>query len=287
MMKGASPLRYPGGKSVMTNLLIQIRKLNGLGNHAVAEPFAGGAGASLALLYLEETRKIFINDADTAIYDFWWSLVNQPKRFLDYLSNTKVTMDEWRIQRDIYKNSGSRVSRVRRGFATFFLNRCNRSGIIVKAGPIGGVNQSGKWKLDARFNKTNLQRRCKKVSEYRDRINVSCHDGKEFFDKVDNDTTMFFIDPPYFEKGPTLYLDCLKKGYHQALADRLRAIRDKAWVLTYDDCPEIRAMYQGWAYIRPYSLPYTAHRRRRGNEVLIVPKWMRLPDSQTSIVLGW
>ena len=286
-MKGASPLRYPGGKSVMANLLVQIRKLNGLGNHALAEPFAGGAGASLALLYLEETRKIFINDADTAIYDFWWSLVNQPKRFLDYLSNTKVTMDEWRLQQNIYKNSDRRVSRVRRGFATFFLNRCNRSGIIVKAGPIGGVNQSGKWKLDARFNKTNLQRRCKKVSEYRDRINVSCHDGKEFLDKVDNDTTMFFIDPPYFEKGPTLYLDCLKKGYHQALADHLRAMRDKAWVLTYDDCPEIRAMYQGWAYIRPYSLPYTAHKRRRGNEVLIVPKWMRLPDSQTSTVLMW
>ena len=285
-MKAVSPLRYPGGKSAMTDLLAQIRKLNGLGTHAVAEPFAGGAGASLSLLYLEETKKIFINDADPAIYDFWWSLVNKPERFLDYLSNAKVTIEEWHLQRDVYKNPG-RVSRVRRGFATFFLNRCNRSGIIVKAGPIGGKNQNGKWKLDARFNKENLKRRCGKVSEYRNRINVSCHDGMEFLDKVDGDTTMFFVDPPYFEKGPTLYLDCLEEGYHQALADRLKAMRDKAWVLTYDDCPEIRAMYKEWAYVRPYSLPYTANRRRRGNEVLIVPKWIRLPDWQSSTALRW
>ena len=95
----------------MTDLLAQIRKLNGLGTHAVAEPFAGGAGASLSLLYLEETKKIFINDADPAIYDFWWSLVSKPERFLDYLSNAKVTIEEWHLQRGIYKNPGC-VSRV-------------------------------------------------------------------------------------------------------------------------------------------------------------------------------
>ena len=97
----------------------------------------------------------------------------------------------------------------------------------MKAGPIGGMNQNGKWKIDARFNKENLKRRCGKVSEYRNRINVSCHDGMEFLDKADGDTTMFFIDPPYLEKGPTLYLDCLEEGYHQALADRLKAMRDE------------------------------------------------------------
>ena len=113
-MKRASPLRYPGGKSVMSNLVAQIRKLNGLREYAVAEPFAGGAGASLALLYLEETRKIFINDADPAIYDFWWSLVNEPEQFLDYLSNVEVTIEEWRLQRDIYQNPGC-VPQVRRG----------------------------------------------------------------------------------------------------------------------------------------------------------------------------
>ena len=235
---------------------------------------------------MEETKEIFINDADAAIHDLWWSLVNQPKKFLNLLSNVKISMAEWKRQRDIYRRSG-RVSRIERGFAAFILNRCNHSGIVVNGGPIGGIKQSGKWKLDARFNKTNLQRRCEKVAEYGKRINVSCYDGIEFLEQTNPDTTMYFIDPPYFEKGPTLYLNTLDGEYHQALANRLREMKDKAWVLTYDDCPKIRAMYRAWAQIRPYSLRYTANDRRHGNEVLIVPKWTRLPSTQDSAVLRW
>ena len=256
-MKRSSPLRYPGGKSALTDLLGQIRASNNLCGHSIAEPYAGGAGASLALLYLEHTKEIFINDADAAIHDFWWSLVNQQGRFLDLLSNTEVTMEEWLIQRENYR--APRISRVRRGFAAFYLNRCNRSGIIVNGGPIGGIRQTGKWKLDARFNKADLERRCRKVYEYRDRISVSGYDGIEFLGQVDAARTMFFIDPPYFGKGRTLYLDSLDREYHQALAGRLKAMAGSPWVLTYDDCPEIRSMYGGWARIRPFSLGYTAY----------------------------
>ena len=270
----------------MADLLSQIRRLNCLGNLSIAEPFAGGAGASLALLYLEETRQIFINDADTAIHDFWWSLVNQHEKFIGLLMDVKINMAEWRRQRKIYNQAGH-VSRIQRGFAAFYLNRCNHSGIIMNGGPIGGINQTGKWKLDARFNKQNLKRRCEKVAEYRDRIKVSSHDGTAFLDLLDTNTTMVFIDPPYFEKGPTLYLNSLDENYHCALANRLRAMEDKAWVLTYDDCPNVRELYQTWAQIRPYSLRYTANRRGRGSEILIVPKWLRLPDSQSSTALGW
>ena len=285
-MKISSPLRYPGGKSVLADLLGRIKTLNGLGNHAIAEPFAGGAGASLTLLYLEYTKEIFINDADASIYDFWWSLLNQQKRFLRLLSGADITMEEWRIQRENYRKS-SRISMVRRGFATFYLNRCNRSGIIVNGGPIGGLKQNGKWKLDARFNKVDLRRRCEKVAEYRKRIVVSCEDGIEFIRQTDAHPTMFFIDPPYLEKGRTLYLDVLDDDYHRALARRLRSMSEKPWVLTYDDCRQVRNMYSDWAKIRPYSLGYTAHKRRRGSEVLIVPRWMELPKSQNSSAVGW
>ena len=93
-MKTSSPLRYPGGKSAMAGLLGDIRRLNRLGDRAIAEPFAGGAGACLTLLYLEEAHRIYINDADPAIYDFWWTLVNRPQPFLDMLSRTRVSMAE-------------------------------------------------------------------------------------------------------------------------------------------------------------------------------------------------
>lgn len=285
-MKTSSPLRYPGGKSAMAGLLGDIRWLNGLGHQAMAEPFAGGAGASLTLLYLEEAHRIYINDADRAIYGFWWTVVNRRQPFLDILSKTGVSIAEWRRQRDVYRDGG-RVSRLRRGFSAFYLNRCNRSGIIMNGGPIGGVTQAGKWKLDARFNKRELRRRCERVAEYRERIWVSCDDGLHFIERLDPESTFFFVDPPYFEKGPTLYLNALDEDYHAALAARLKAMRDAAWVLTYDDCREVRRMYRGWAAIRPFSLRYAAAERRTGKEVLITPKWMRLPKWQESAALKW
>lgn len=270
----------------MAGLLAEIRRLNGLGDRVFAEPFAGGAGASLVLLYLEETHSICINDADPAICDFWWTLIHRPQPFLDLLSKTPLSIAEWHHQRAVYKNS-RRVSRLRRGFSSFYLNRCNRSGIIMNGGPIGGVTQKGKWKIDARFNKPDLRRRCEKVIEYRDRIHVSCDDGIRFIEKLDPESTFFFIDPPYFEKGATLYLNALDDEYHATLATRLKVMPDAAWVLTYDDCQEVRQMYGGWATIRPFLLRYSAAVRRTGKEVLITPKWMQLPAWQASAAITW
>lgn len=285
-MKTSSPLRYPGGKSSMMNLLGGIRTINQLGSRAVAEPFAGGAGASLSLLYREDTPEIHINDVDQAIYDFWWTIVNRPRPFLSLLRSKRVSMAEWRRQRDIYRRS-SGVSRLRRGFAAFYLNRCNHSGIIMNGGPIGGVKQTGKWKLGARFNKPELEKRCLRVVEYSERIHVSQTDALQFIGALNEDATFFFIDPPYYAKGPTLYLNTLDHAYHESLADRLRQMERAAWVLTYDDCPEIRGMYAHWANIRPFSLRYAASERRSGKEILITPRWLQLPDEQNSAAIEW
>lgn len=285
-MNLASPLRYPGGKSAMSSLLTQIRTLNRLGDRSIAEPFAGGAGASLSLLFMEETTEIHINDIDPAIFDFWWTVVRRSKPFLKLLSGTRVSMAEWRRQKETYK-SNKKMSRLRRGFSAFYLNRCNRSGIIMNGGPIGGAAQKGKWKLAARYNKLGLRDRCEKVAEYRDRIHVSCDDGIEFIKKQDPKNTFLFIDPPYFVKGNSLYLNALDEEYHSALASQLKTLTDSAWVLTYDDCPEIRALYRGWTTIRPFTLRYVADERRKGKEVLIAPTWLKLPSVQSSAALSW
>ena len=157
----------------------------------------------------------------------------------------------------------------------------------MNGGPIGGIKQAGEWRLNARFNKARLRRRCEKVVEYRARIRVSDDDGIRLVGKLDPQSTFFFIDPPYFGKGPTLYLNALDADYHAALAARLRTMQDAAWVVTYDDCGEVRRMYRGWATIRPFSLRYSGAERRVGNELLIAPKWMRLPTRQRSAALTW
>lgn len=269
----------------MADLLGSIRKLNGLGGRPIAEPFAGGAGASLKLLFLEETPSIRINDADPAIYDFWHSVVSNPEPFLQILKRKRASMAEWRRQKATYESKAA--GRLVRGFAAFYLNRCNHSGIISTGGPIGGYDQKGKWKIGARYNKDELAERCKRIAEFGERIDVSCEDGLNFIQTLDPTETFFFIDPPYYHKGPVLYMNGLDADYHMRLAQCLLELQHEAWVLTYDDCPEIRAMYEGWANIRPFTIRYSANERRAGKEVLITPLWMRLPGEQVSEAVAW
>lgn len=282
----ASPLRYPGGKSTMAPLLRKIRSLNDLGQHTIAEPFAGGAGAALEMLMAEDTHNIVINDLDTSIGDFWWALINQSTRFLRLIEDAPLNVDEWKRQRAILDKPWHQ-SRLRRGFATFYLNRCNRSGIILKSGPIGGYDQRGRWKIDARFNRKRLRERCSRVIEYRDRINVSSLDGIQFVEAHAVKKIFFFIDPPYYNKGPKLYLNALDHEYHERLAEILGSNRDAPWVLTYDDCPEIRTLYESWAQVISFGLRYSASGAAQGKEVFIAPKWMQLPADFESRSISW
>ena len=289
MMTGAvryaSPLRYPGGKASMTPLLRALRHLNDIDDLPVAEPFAGGAGASLSLLYADDATEIHINDFDPAIYDFWWSAVHDSTRLLHYLDTVPISVEEWQRWRAVYHDAGA--SRLRRGFAAFYLNRCNRSGIIKDGSVIGGLDQRGAWTIGARFNRHGLRERLEQLAVFADRIHVTGNDGIDFLRAADPARTMWFVDPPYYAKGPTLYMNGLDPAYHERLAQTLAARQNAAWVLTYDDCPEIRALYSDWAAVRPFSLRYVAAERRNGNEVLITPRWMRIPSTQGSAAITW
>lgn len=274
-MRTASPLRYPGGKATLAGRLTEIRRLNRLGSMPFAEPFAGGAGAALTLLLREEAKSILINDADPAIAAMWWAMMNRADEFIQKLRDVPVTIEEWVAQRALYKSADA--SRLERGFAAFYLNRTNRSGVIVNGGPIGGHEQAGTWKLDARFNREDLTRRCMRISGYGNRIAVSDDDGQSFVERVGTKSIFMFIDPPYFGKGPLLYLNGVDAAYHRSLASTLHVREELPWVLTYDDCPEIRELYEDWARVQPYSLRYSAAERRNGKEVMITPRWMVLP----------
>ena len=261
---------------MLTEVLSCIRELNGLNDTEIAEPFAGGAGASLSLLFLGKTPAIHINDLDRAIHAFWHSAIHDNRAMISLLEEASVSVEEWRRWRDVYRSADA--SRLDRGFAAFYLNRCNRSGIIDGGGIIGGRDQLGAWKIDARFNKVTLRNRLERIAVEREQISVTGIDGIEFLDTLDTQSTFFFIDPPYFKKGPSLYLNGLDPEYHERLAEKLQSMSNGTWALTYDDCAETRELYEGWAAVRPFSLRYTARERRMGRELLITPRRLQLPE---------
>src|SRR6266850_6262136 len=237
-MDHPSPLRYPGGKSSVAPFLARTLELNSLQGGIYVEPFAGGAGAALKLLFSEVVSAIYLNDKDRLIFSFWKSVLDHTDDFLRMLADCRVNVVTWRKQREIVRNA-SEHSTLEVGFATFFLNRCNHSGVL-NGGPIGGLRQDGNYKINARFNKTELARRIERLHLYRERIRISRLDALKFLDQVfeskniDPKKCLVYLDPPYLEKAHPLYPLYFKTSDHVRLAKFLSKKVDYHWIISYE-----------------------------------------------------
>ncbi len=275
MSESYSPLRYPGGKAKLSQFIIEVIKENGLTGSHYIEPYAGGAGAALRLLFEEYVELVTINDADPRIRCFWQAAIRHSDRFLSKLNSVPVTVEEWCRQRAIYERRDLRAV-FDLGFATFFLNRTTRSGILHNGGPIGGYDQSGPYKIDARFNRLAIENRLSRLVAYADRIEISDMDGLALLKKINHrrrsaPTTFVYIDPPYYSKGDELYMNRLSHNEHADLASYLKIKKRFLWLMTYDDVPQVRDLYSGMPHL-PFSLTYSANNHRRGKELIIYPE---------------
>jgi len=271
-----SPLRYPGGKSKLSPHIKDLICKNDLEGCQYVEPYAGGAGVALYLLLEGWVSKVHINDADIAIYSFWKSLVEHSDELLSFIDNVKVDMDTWHEKKYILENS-SLFETKELGFATFFLNRTNRSGIL-KGGVIGGKEQKGNYKLDARFNKSNLLERIKKIADKANSIAVSNSDAASLLMEVkSNDTkeVIVYLDPPYYVKGQGLYRNYYNHDDHLHIMNVLSS-SDFKWVVSYDNNEQIKNMYANFRQVE-YTLKYSAQFKSEGKEVIIYSNNLQIP----------
>lgn len=285
MPRTYSPLRYPGGKTQLSRFVMQLLELNKLDDIVYVEPFAGGFGAGLELLFKNKVKSVIINDYDIAIYSIWYAILNETERFINDIINAKINIQEWEIQKNIYNKSlEKKIYSYDLAFATYFLNRTNRSGIIT-GGPIGGKNQNGKYKLDCRFNKSDLIRKIVRISDYKDKIQLYNMEANDFIDKIilrHNPNKIFtFFDPPYYEQGKNLYTNFFKHEDHLNLQEKINNLTDYYWILTYDKRVEILSIYEDYSkYL--YSINYSASNVRKAKEILIPSIKVKL-DSFDSI----
>jgi len=277
-MRTSSPLRYPGGKSCLLDLTSKIMRLNGLERGHYAEPFAGGCGLALSLLYSGLVAEIHINDLDPAIWAFWKSVLDDTDALIAKIVETPVTVDEWHIQREIHRRQ-SLHDPLALGFSAFFLNRTNRSGIIKGGGVIGGLDQSGNYKIDCRYNIDDLARRIRRVARYKDRIHLTNCDATDFLANCSDLPTnsLLFIDPPYFKKGPGLYTSFYKPADHALLAEQVLQLTSP-WIVTYDDVPQIRGLYRARRQFC-FDIHYSLQEKRMGTELLIASKGLKVPEA--------
>lgn len=276
-MRFYSPLRYPGGKARIAPFAAELLAVQQRRPRRYAEPFAGGAGSALTLLAGEHVDIIHINDLNPGIAAFWRCVFNQTKRFARLVENAEVSLDAWHAARDIYLNP-KRYNDIDLGFATFFLNRCNRSGILT-ARPIGGLEQTGQWKIDARFNRADLIARINYIGSYRRRVQLTELDAREFLTTLSphRKEVLVYVDPPYLGQGDDLYLDKLCADDHRELAAQLRKSPLK-WFLTYDADDRVTDELYVDLRCAEFDIKHTAQVNHIGSEFVVFSDNLEVPE---------
>lgn len=276
-----SPLRYPGGKNKLAAFIANLCLENNIKGHYV-EPYSGGASVALFLLLEGYVDCITINDKDRSLYAFWYAVLNHTEEFCTMIVDTPITMEVWHKQKQVQVNKEN-ATLLELGFSTFFLNRTNRSGII-SAGVIGGIEQNGNYLMDCRFNKSDLIKRIQLIGSRKKDIRLLQEDAIDLINLVEEETrtrrnknTLFYFDPPYYDKGSTLYMNHYLHSDHEAVSDSVKAIRNIHWIVSYDNAEEIRALYEGCRK-NEFTFTHTAYESRVGKEIMFFSNSLTLPN---------
>jgi DNA adenine methylase len=268
-----SPLRYPGGKALLSAYVSGVIEENYLSGCTFYEPYAGGASVSLDLLRLGFIDRAVLVERDPLVFAFWHSVFNETAAFCFAIEACPVTLETWhdlQQTRAIDDPRESPYSLLQLGLAGLFFNRTNFSGIIG-AGPIGGQTQASAYKIDCRFNKTALVRQIRAAAALAPRVSVRFGDAIAFLRKnaakISSGFSFVYVDPPYYSQGRKLYRHHYADADHAALATYMKA-QGYPWLVSYDDHPRIRELYAN-AKMQPIYLDYKVKSTRTARELVI------------------
>ena len=275
-----SPLRYPGGKGKLASFMEYMIDQLGHRGGTYIEPFAGGAGIAMELLLRNVVSRIVINDYDKAVWSFWRVILTETDRFVEEIRTVPLTMDEWQKQHEILVTQNDKYS-FELGFAAFYLNRTNRSGII-KGGVIGGQEQAKDWKMDVRFRREELVTRIQRIAARKKDIKLYNKDVNSFIKNylpLYEENALIYFDPPYFRKGQQLYMNFFNYKDHVRIEQEIREHVNCDWIITYDYEPQIEEIYHNYN-LRLYDLNYSVSTKRKANELMIFKDGIFIPSDE-------
>lgn len=265
-----SPLRYPGSKSDFINTAIHLIEDNGFLGLPFVEPYAGSAAVTLGLLNAKVVKSATLIERDPLLYSFWQCVFDRPDELISTFLDLPITLETWHNFHPLL-SIDSPPSRPKQqlqlGLACLFFNRVNFSGIL-NAGPIGGKEQKSEYKIDCRTNKEEIALRIQKIAEYAACVNVEFGDAIEAINRYRNRKKVFFyIDPPYFQKGESLYRYAYKLKEHKLLAQALTNAKFP-WVLSYDVHHVIEFLYEDF-HVKKCAFQYSARSPKNHEELVI------------------
>lgn len=275
-----SPLRYPGGKGKLASFMEYMIDQLGHRGGTYIEPFAGGAGIAMELLLRNVVSRIVINDYDKAVWSFWKAILTETDRFVEEIRTVPLTVDEWQKQHEILVTQNDKYS-FELGFAAFYMNRTNRSGII-KGGVIGGQEQAKDWKMDVRFKREELVTRIQRIAARKKDIKLYNKDVNSFIKNyvpLYEENALIYFDPPYFRKGQQLYMNFFNYKDHVRIEQEIREHVNCDWIITYDYEPQIEEIYHNYN-LRLYDLNYSVSTKRKASELMIFKDGIFIPSDE-------
>lgn len=284
-MRFLSPLRYPGGKGLLLRFVRQLVEAMDPVPTRYIEPFAGGAAIALGLLHSDAVPEAVIGDADPAIAAFWQAALKHPDELAEAVRSCEVTLDTWHEQAHLLQTADP-ADVVALGFAAFFLNRTNRSGIL-RARPIGGLKQDGPYPLDCRFNRPDLIRRLELVAQLSERVTLHAGDAIDLLEQrhgSDGYGAFVYADPPYLTKSTDLYLDSMNYSKHRLLAKRLKSSYQR-WIVSYDCDPRVAYDLYCDNNILQFGLRHSAAQPHRGSELMAMSAAITMKE-ETQLLHG-
>ncbi|MHC1760569.1 MAG: DNA adenine methylase [Negativicutes bacterium] len=266
-----SPLRYPGSKAALVDYVVDVIAHNHLTVNHFVEPYAGSSIVSLQLLKNNCIGSATILEKDILVYAFWESVFSHTNEILTRLDTLPITIDTWKAFLP-YRQAQTlnEYPIVDMGLAGLFYNRTNFSGIL-KANPLGGINQSSTYKIDCRFNRQKIMTLIADIAAYRNQVTVLYGDAMDFlihgYELVLHNNHFLYIDPPYYEKGRSLYRHWYTHEEHMKLA-RFLTHCNTPWLASYDNHEAIRMAYHQNNLGERY-FDYTISKYRKTPELLI------------------
>lgn len=245
-----SPLRYPGGKTRGVEFITQFFPKN---LDKLLSPFFGGGSIELSMA--AKGTVIYGYDIFSPLVEFWQCLVTHPNELADevekYYPLPKNKFYELQEIQTKFK------TKLERAAVYYVLNRSSFSGATLS----GGMSPD-----HPRFTETSIERL---RNYYNPNIKIEKADFKKSLEK--HPFTFTYLDPPYIIKS-SLYG---KKGNahkdfdHEGLAEILR--NREHWILSYNDCDEIRNLYEGFHILTP-NWKYGMSNDKCSKEILIFSK---------------
>ena len=256
--KMKSPLRYPGGKFyALKHIMPYIACVE---HDEYREPFFGGGSVFFAK---KKSEINVLNDLEGEIINFYKTILSDAQRaeLIRRLTCEAATKERHaQVKQMLPKNA------LEQAFKTYYLNRTSYCGIMNTPAWGYADGKSSPPKNWGNF----IENAAKKLKD----TNLYALDYAEILKMpARGKKVLVYLDPPYYHADQ-------KRAYTKPFTekDHVRLAKDLGncpfqFCLSYDDCPEVRALYK-WANIYDVSWLYntdnaSGEKRKACKELII------------------